>query len=34
MGVRLVGLDELLAESDFMSVHLPKTPETLGLIGE
>ncbi len=34
MGVRLVTLDELLAESDFMSVHLPKTPETLGLIGD
>jgi D-3-phosphoglycerate dehydrogenase len=34
MGVRLVSLDELLAESDFMSVHLPKTPETLGLVGE
>jgi D-3-phosphoglycerate dehydrogenase len=34
MGVRLVSLDDLLAESDFMSVHLPKTPETLGLIGE
>jgi D-3-phosphoglycerate dehydrogenase len=34
MGVRLVGLDELLACADFMSVHLPKTPETLGLIGE
>jgi D-3-phosphoglycerate dehydrogenase / 2-oxoglutarate reductase len=33
MGVRLVSLDELLAEADFMSVHLPKTPETLGLIG-
>ncbi|HEX6249693.1 MAG TPA: phosphoglycerate dehydrogenase [Nocardioidaceae bacterium] len=34
MGVRLVSLDELLAEADFMSVHLPKTPETIGLIGE
>jgi D-3-phosphoglycerate dehydrogenase len=34
MGVRLVTLDELLAESDFMSVHLPKTSETVGLIGE
>jgi D-3-phosphoglycerate dehydrogenase len=33
MGVRMVSLDELLAESDFMSVHLPKTPETVGLIG-
>ena len=26
MGVRLVALDELLEQSDFMSVHLPKTP--------
>ena len=34
LGIRLVGLDELLRESDFISVHLPKTPETLGLIGE
>jgi len=34
LGVRLVGLDELMAESDFVSVHLPKTPETVGLIGE
>ncbi|WP_240641055.1 phosphoglycerate dehydrogenase [Nocardioides ferulae] len=33
MGVRLVDLDTLLADSDFMSVHLPKTPETVGLIG-
>jgi D-3-phosphoglycerate dehydrogenase len=33
MGVRLVDLDTLLAESDFISVHLPKTPETVGLIG-
>ena len=34
LGVRLVGLDELLRESDFISVHLPRTPETVGLIGE
>ena len=34
LGARLVTLDELLAESDFISVHLPKTPETLGLIGK
>ena len=33
IGVRLVGLDELLRESDFISIHLPKTPETVGLIG-
>ena len=34
MGVRLVGLDELLRVSDVISVHLPKTPETVGIIGE
>jgi D-3-phosphoglycerate dehydrogenase len=34
LGVRLVGLDELLVESDFISVHLPKTAETAGMIGE
>lgn len=33
IGARLVDLDTLLAESDFISVHLPKTPETVGLIG-
>ena len=33
MGVRLVDLDTLVAESDFMSVHLPRTAETIGLIG-
>ena len=33
LGVRLVGLTELLAESDFITVHLPRTPETVGLIG-
>ncbi|MFD9454891.1 phosphoglycerate dehydrogenase [Streptomyces sp. NPDC059985] len=32
-GVRVVELDELLATSDFLTVHLPKTPETAGLIG-
>ncbi len=34
IGVRLVSLDELLAESDFISIHLPRTPETVGLIGK
>ena len=34
IGVRLLSLDELLAESDFITIHLPKTPETVGLIGE
>ncbi|MGN6636920.1 MAG: phosphoglycerate dehydrogenase, partial [Oryzihumus sp.] len=34
LGVRLLPLEDLLRESDFITVHLPKTPETLGLIGE
>ena len=34
IGVRLVPLDELMRESDFITVHLPKTAETAGLIGE
>jgi D-3-phosphoglycerate dehydrogenase len=34
LGVRLVGLEELLAEADFITIHLPKTAETVGLIGE
>ena len=34
LGVRMVTLDELLAESGFITIHLPKTPETVGLIGE
>ncbi|MGH3472284.1 MAG: phosphoglycerate dehydrogenase [Nocardioidaceae bacterium] len=34
LGVRLVPLDELVQQADFISVHLPKTPETIGLLGE
>ena len=34
LGVRLVTLDELLAQSDFITIHLPKTKETANLIGE
>jgi D-3-phosphoglycerate dehydrogenase / 2-oxoglutarate reductase len=34
LGVRLVSLDELLAESDFISVHMPKNAETVGLLGD
>ena len=33
LGVRLVGLDELLAASDFVSIHCPLTGRTRGLIG-
>jgi len=34
VGVRLVDLTTLLEQSDFMSVHLPRTAETVGLIGD
>jgi D-3-phosphoglycerate dehydrogenase len=33
LGVELRGLDELVAEADFLTVHLPKNAETIGLIG-
>jgi phosphoglycerate dehydrogenase-like enzyme len=33
LGVRMVGLDELMATADFVSVHCPLTPQTRGLIG-
>ena len=32
MGVELLGLDQVVTESDFLTIHLPKTPETIGLI--
>jgi D-3-phosphoglycerate dehydrogenase len=34
LGAHLVTLDELLAQSDFITIHLPKTAETIGLIGK
>ena len=33
LGVQMVELDELMERSDFITVHIPKTPETTGLIG-
>jgi D-3-phosphoglycerate dehydrogenase len=33
MGVELMALDDLVAESDFITIHLPKTTETAGLFG-
>ena len=32
--MRLLSLEELLAEADFISVHLPRTTETAGIIGD
>ncbi|MEM1332382.1 MAG: phosphoglycerate dehydrogenase [Actinomycetota bacterium] len=32
MGVELLDLDQVVTESDFLTIHLPKTPETLGLV--
>jgi D-3-phosphoglycerate dehydrogenase / 2-oxoglutarate reductase len=34
MGVELASLVEVLTKADVVTVHLPKTPETTGLIGE
>ncbi|MEN2740664.1 phosphoglycerate dehydrogenase [Microbacterium sp. X-17] len=33
LGVTLLTLDELLETSDFITIHMPKTPETTGMIG-
>jgi D-3-phosphoglycerate dehydrogenase len=33
MSVEIVSLDQLLAQADFLTVHLPKTKDTVGLIG-
>jgi D-3-phosphoglycerate dehydrogenase / 2-oxoglutarate reductase len=32
LGVELLALDQLIAESDFVTIHLPKNKETTGLI--
>jgi glyoxylate reductase len=34
LGARYLALDDLLSESDFISIHTPLTPETQQLIGE
>ncbi|MBF4560652.1 phosphoglycerate dehydrogenase [Microbacterium sp. VKM Ac-2870] len=33
LGVTLLSLDDLLVQSDFITIHMPKTPETTGMIG-
>jgi D-3-phosphoglycerate dehydrogenase len=32
LGIKLVGLDDLLTRADFISIHTPLIPETMGLI--
>ncbi len=34
LGIETTGLDDLLTRADFVTVHLPRTPETIGLIGK
>jgi D-3-phosphoglycerate dehydrogenase len=34
MNIELVSMDEVAAQADFLTLHVAKTPETIGLIGE
>ena len=34
LGVTLLSFDELLQQSDFITIHMPKTPETTGMISD
>lgn len=34
MGAELMALEDLVAQADFLTIHLPKTPETVGLVGK
>lgn len=34
MGVELMELAELVGQADFLTIHLPRTPETVGLVGK
>ena len=33
LGVQLASLEELMERSDFITIHIPRTPETVGLVG-
>jgi len=33
LGVQLATLDEVMEQADFITIHIPRTPETTGLIG-
>jgi D-3-phosphoglycerate dehydrogenase / 2-oxoglutarate reductase len=34
IGVELVPLDQVVAQADFLTIHLPRTKETIGLVGK
>ena len=34
LGVTLLSFDEVLKQSDFITIHMPKTPETTGMISD
>ena len=34
LGVELVSIEEMMGQADFVTIHLPKTAETVGLIGK
>src|SRR5262245_40685976 len=34
MGVELLPLEQVVAEADFLTIHLPRTRETIGLVGK
>ena len=34
MGVELLPLEQVVAEADFLTIHLPRTKETVGLVGK
>jgi D-3-phosphoglycerate dehydrogenase len=33
LGVEMLALEDVVAQADFLTIHLPKTPETAGLMG-
>jgi D-3-phosphoglycerate dehydrogenase len=34
LGITLLGLEALMSQSDFVTIHLPKSPETMGLVSK
>lgn len=34
LGIKVVSLDELIKQSDFITVHMPLTPKTKGMLNK